>query len=228
MEKIHPTSATAGSCSVPCQGALKAVHGGDVSGKVPLQQSSERVSRKARQEAKPLPTEDTLPLSPAWDSRLSQGILKIKKIKATQTNPHFSADQDFPGYLPLYDIEWWLTLDRMGVIICLPFQEKLRKEADMTHELLSIDVSNHSARFSPWSPHLFVEQYLRDQHGRGCRHWVAVRSFHGPRKGVFQTNDSIMSRVVPTYFAIVNSLLWPRFMTHRTPLYSERGWLNCY
>lgn len=39
----------------------------------------------------------------------------------------------------------------------------------MTHEHLSIEVSNYSNRFSPSSPHLFVEQYLRDQYRRRCR-----------------------------------------------------------
>jgi acetolactate decarboxylase len=42
MKKIHPTPAAAGSYSVSWQGTLRAVHGGDVSGKVPLQQFSER------------------------------------------------------------------------------------------------------------------------------------------------------------------------------------------
>jgi acetolactate decarboxylase len=42
MKKIHPASAVAGSYSVSWHGALRAVHGGDVSGKVPLQQFSER------------------------------------------------------------------------------------------------------------------------------------------------------------------------------------------
>jgi hypothetical protein len=41
MKKTHPTPVAAGSYSVSWQGALSAVHGGDVSGKVPLQQFSE-------------------------------------------------------------------------------------------------------------------------------------------------------------------------------------------
>jgi hypothetical protein len=42
MKKTHATSVSAGSYSVSWQGALRAVHGGDVSGKLPLQQFSER------------------------------------------------------------------------------------------------------------------------------------------------------------------------------------------
>ena len=42
MKQSHATSAAAGSYSVSWQGALREVHGGDVSGKVPLQQFSER------------------------------------------------------------------------------------------------------------------------------------------------------------------------------------------
>jgi integrase/recombinase XerD len=65
----------------------------------------------------------------------------------------------------------------MGVIICLFFQEDLRREADMTHEHLSIEVSNYSNRFSPSSPHLFLEQYLRDQYRRRCRPSTVRHSF---------------------------------------------------
>jgi integrase/recombinase XerD len=57
----------------------------------------------------------------------------------------------------------------MGVIICLFFQEDLRKEADMAHEYLSIGVPNYSNRFCSSAPHLYVEQYLRDQYRRHCR-----------------------------------------------------------
>ena len=42
MKKTHAASATAGSYTVSWQGTFRAVHGGDVSGKVPLQQFSER------------------------------------------------------------------------------------------------------------------------------------------------------------------------------------------
>jgi integrase/recombinase XerD len=57
----------------------------------------------------------------------------------------------------------------MRVIICLFFQEDLRKEADMTHEHLSIGVPNYSNLLSSSAPHLFVEQYLRYQYRRHCR-----------------------------------------------------------
>ena len=39
----------------------------------------------------------------------------------------------------------------------------------MIHEHLSVGVPNYSNRFSSSTPHLFVEQYLRDQYRRGCR-----------------------------------------------------------
>jgi acetolactate decarboxylase len=42
MKKTHAISVSTGSYSVSWEGALRAVHGGDVSGKVPLQQFSER------------------------------------------------------------------------------------------------------------------------------------------------------------------------------------------
>ena len=42
MKKTHAASAIAGSYRVSWQGTLRAVHGGDLSGKVPLQQFSER------------------------------------------------------------------------------------------------------------------------------------------------------------------------------------------
>jgi acetolactate decarboxylase len=42
MKETHATSAATGSYSVCWQGTLRAFHGGDVSGKVPLQQFSER------------------------------------------------------------------------------------------------------------------------------------------------------------------------------------------
>jgi integrase/recombinase XerD len=57
----------------------------------------------------------------------------------------------------------------MGVIICLFFLKDLRREADMTHEHLSIGVPNYSNRFYPPAPQLFLEQYLREQYRRRCR-----------------------------------------------------------
>lgn len=47
----------------------------------------------------------------------------------------------------------------------------------MTHEQLSIGASNYSNRFTPPAPHLFVEQYLRDQHRRHCRPSTLQDSF---------------------------------------------------
>jgi integrase/recombinase XerD len=47
----------------------------------------------------------------------------------------------------------------------------------MTHEHLSTEVSNYSTLFSPSSPHLFVEQYLRDQYRRRCRPSTVRHSF---------------------------------------------------
>jgi integrase/recombinase XerD len=47
----------------------------------------------------------------------------------------------------------------------------------MTHEHLSVGVPYYSNRFSPSSPHLFVEQYLRDQYRRRCRPSTVRHSF---------------------------------------------------
>ena len=47
----------------------------------------------------------------------------------------------------------------------------------MTHEQLSAGASNYSNRFSPPTPHLFVELYLRDQYRRHCRPSTIRHSF---------------------------------------------------